>query len=74
MEENDFNRMQNDDNNWKWGLLYFNPDDPRILVPKRNQYLGLTLNFGNRRTGLYLLLCGLAISLVYKIMELIQRH
>ena len=74
MEENDFNRMQNDPNNWKWGLLYFNPDDPRILVPKRNQYLGLTLNFGNRRTGPYLLLCGLAISLVYKIMELIQRH
>ena len=72
MDEGDFNRMQNDPDKWKWGL-YFNPADPRIIVPKRNPAMGLTLNFGNRRTGLYLFLCGLAISFCFKIISLIQR-
>jgi len=30
---------------WKWGVLYFNPNDPRIIVPKRIEWLGWTLNF-----------------------------
>ena len=30
---------------WKWGVFYFNPDDPSILVEKRSG-LGYTLNFG----------------------------
>ncbi len=31
---------------WIWGMFYFNPDDPRIFVPKKVQWLGWTLNFG----------------------------
>lgn len=31
---------------WKFGLFYFNPADPRIFVPKANG-LGITLNFGH---------------------------
>ena len=30
---------------WKWGVFYFNPNDPRIVVPKRIEWLGWTLNF-----------------------------
>ncbi len=30
---------------WFWGFLYFDPDDPRIMVPGRNPKLGLTPNF-----------------------------
>ena len=30
---------------WKWGIFYFNPIDPRIVVPKRIPSLGWTLNF-----------------------------
>ncbi len=30
---------------WKWGIFYFNPADPRIVVPKRIPSLGWTLNF-----------------------------
>jgi uncharacterized membrane protein len=30
---------------WKWGIFYFNPDDPRSFVPKQVGGLGWTLNF-----------------------------
>ncbi len=32
---------------WKWGVFYFNPADPAILIEKRFG-VGYTLNFGNR--------------------------
>jgi len=32
---------------WKWGVLYFNPADPSIIIEKRFG-IGYTLNFGNR--------------------------
>ncbi|MEX2261080.1 MAG: DUF5808 domain-containing protein [Bryobacteraceae bacterium] len=32
---------------WKWGVFYYNPDDPALVVEKRFG-LGYTLNFGNR--------------------------
>jgi uncharacterized membrane protein len=31
---------------WKWGLFYYNPDDPALIVEKRFG-LGYTVNFGN---------------------------
>jgi uncharacterized membrane protein len=32
-----------DDRNWKLGVFYYNPDDRRVLVPKRLGF-GRTLN------------------------------
>ena len=29
---------------WKWGI-YYNPDDPRSIVPKQIKSLGWTFNF-----------------------------
>ena len=37
---------RDDDRLWKGGMLYFNPNDPAILVPKRFG-IGWTLNFGH---------------------------
>jgi uncharacterized membrane protein len=37
--------MINTEDNYKWGLFYFNPDDPRVIVPKRIPWMGWTLNF-----------------------------
>jgi uncharacterized membrane protein len=31
----------------KWGLIYYNPDDPALIVEKRIG-IGWTLNLGNR--------------------------
>jgi uncharacterized membrane protein len=43
--EKDFNK----DNplNWKWGIFYFNRKDSRVIVPKRINSLGWTLNFAH---------------------------
>jgi len=36
---------------WKWGMVYYNPADPALLVEKRSGP-GFTLNFGNRLSWL----------------------
>ncbi|MGD0038247.1 MAG: DUF5808 domain-containing protein [Bacteroidota bacterium] len=35
---------ENEPKNWKLGIIYFNPDDPRSMVPK-SAGIGWTLNF-----------------------------
>jgi uncharacterized membrane protein len=37
--------MINTEDYYKWGLFYYNPDDQRVIVPKRNPWMGWTLNF-----------------------------
>lgn len=37
--------MNTNPENYKWGLFYFNPEDPRVIVPKNIQWMGWTLNF-----------------------------
>jgi uncharacterized membrane protein len=54
-EENE--RMQNDPNNYVLGLLYFNPNDKRVIVPKINKFLGWTLNFAKLYS--YLIILGI---------------
>lgn len=39
--------MHKDPNNWKFGIFYFNPNDPRLFLPKRIPAFGITLNFAN---------------------------
>ena len=46
MVKNGRTKIQSEANNWKWGVLYLNPNDPRNVVPKRIEWLGWTLNFG----------------------------
>lgn len=43
----DFNR-QNDEF-WKWGIIYFNPGDPSIWIEKRIG-IGWTLNFAHKES------------------------
>ncbi len=55
--------MWKNPDNWK-GIIYFNSKDPRLLVPKSNPKLGLTLNFGNKLT--YLAFAGIVlIAVIY---------
>jgi len=46
-EEFEFDNMRKNPENYKWGIFYFNPKDRRIFLPKRNQWMGWTLNFAN---------------------------
>lgn len=48
--------------NWN-GFLYFSKEDSRVLVPKKNKYMGWTLNFGHPSApwSLLILLVGLPV-------------
>jgi len=47
---------------WKWGLIYVNPEDTRLWVPKRYGG-GWTFNFAHPRAKVYMVLL-LALPLV----------
>jgi uncharacterized membrane protein len=48
---------------WKFGLLYYNPDDAALMVEKRFG-IGYTVNFGNRTLWWMLAIAALALLLV----------
>ena len=37
----------NNPDNWKLGIFYYNKNDKRMFPPKRIKYLGWTINFAN---------------------------
>ena len=45
-------KWHKDSKNWKMGLFYFNPEDKRLLPPKRIAWMGLTVNFANTKSVL----------------------
>jgi uncharacterized membrane protein len=59
LEQNDYDRMRNDPENYKWGIFYFNHSDKRTILPKRNQFMGWTFNFASIYT--YLIIVGLIV-------------
>lgn len=46
-EQHELDRMIHDPVNYKWYIIYFNPRDPRAIVPKRKKNIAWTLNFAN---------------------------
>jgi uncharacterized membrane protein len=34
-----------DPQNWKWEIVYYNKEDKRVFVPKKNPNYGFTFNF-----------------------------
>jgi uncharacterized membrane protein len=56
-EDHELERMRKDPENYKWGIFYFNPKDPRIILPKRNKILGITVNFASPYS--YLIIIGI---------------
>jgi uncharacterized membrane protein len=55
--QDELDRMRNNPDNYKWGVFYFNPKDPRFILPKRYQWMGWTLNFANPYS--YLIILGI---------------
>lgn len=57
----DWNDPTNDPTNYRYGIFYFNPNDDRIIVPKRITALGWTLNFANPKAYIALFIIVVAI-------------
>lgn len=55
-DDEELERMRLDPTNYKWGIFYFNPKDPRLFLPKRIPVMGFTLNFANPFSYLILIL------------------
>jgi uncharacterized membrane protein len=57
----------NDPNNWKWGWIYYNKADKRIFPPKRNKYMGWTVNVANP-------ISILAIVVLFVVVSVLSRY
>jgi len=55
--------MKTDQEKYKWGFLYFDPKDKRVILPKVNPALGWTFNFGNPIT--YLIIVAFVLLLIF---------
>jgi len=62
--QEDYNNWHKDPNNWKWGLFYYNKEDDRILVPKKAEWMGITVNFANKNTKWFCVIALLFFSIV----------
>jgi uncharacterized membrane protein len=51
-----------DISNYKWGIFYYNPSDPRTLVPKRIAMWGWQLNYARPLSCLLILLLSVMIA------------
>lgn len=60
-------KWRKDPNNWKVGEFYFNKEDKRIFPPKRNKYLGWTINFANPKSYIAFILLVLIIIGISKL-------
>ena len=53
-DEEQNNHWRNDPDNWVLGVFYFNKNDKRLLLPKRNPAFGITINFANPKAYLFI--------------------
>jgi uncharacterized membrane protein len=66
LEKELLDAMSKNPDNWKAGVIYFNKKDPRIIVPKLNQYLGWTINFASPYAyALIIAIIGISFSAKY---------
>jgi len=50
--------------NYKWNAFYYNPDDTRVIVPRRLPFMGFSLNFARKESYLVLFITLSAVFLL----------
>ena len=62
------NFFKDNPENWEWGILYVNKNDTRLIVPKRSEALGWTLNFAHNsvKVGLAIIILLIIIAGAYQ--------
>ncbi len=56
MRRDVFERLWCDPNHWRAGMVYYCPEDPRVIVPRRLRWMGWTMNFAHPHVFLWLVL------------------
>ena len=64
-------KWHKDPNNWKWVYFYYNKEDKRLLPPKRQEWMGLTINFANKKS-VFVFVVILLLFLSMLLMQFIQ--
>ncbi len=62
MDKEDLRKHWTDANNWRAGIVYNCPADPRIIVPLRSKGTGYAINFAH--SGAPLVLTGIILALL----------
>jgi len=57
------------DENWIWGIFYYNKEDDRIFPPKRIPWMGFTVNFANPKSILAFLMMMAFFGFILYMME-----
>ena len=64
-------KWHKDPNNWKFDCFYYNKEDKRLLPPKRQEWMGLTINFANKKS-VFVFVVMLLLFLSMLLMQFIQ--
>lgn len=67
--QEEFNAWHDSSDNWKAGLFYYNKNDHRLLVPKRIESMGWTVNFANPLSIIAMLVLIIAFIVFAKILQ-----
>lgn len=54
------------ENSYRLGFFYYEPTDLRVFVPKKNKFLGWTLNFARPVSYIVIMLFFIIVSIVVK--------
>ncbi len=66
-------KWHNDRSNWKWGIFYYNKEDSRLFVDKRNTNLGATFNFANPKSYWFLVGMGCFFGFILYTILLVKK-
>jgi uncharacterized membrane protein len=56
---------------WKFGFIYYNPEDKRLMPPKRVAAMGWTINFANPKSIAVVLAL---VLVVWGILHFVRHH
>lgn len=61
-------KSNNRDDGWLIGRLYFNREDKRVIINRPRSGFGYTINLGNKRTWLFIIIFVIIIVLLVSVL------
>lgn len=62
MTKDELVRLWEDPKHWRGGAMYYCPEDPRVVVPKRTIWGGWTVNFAHAKAAWSVILLSVVIA------------